>query len=112
MIYELRHYVPHEGKREALKQRFATGTLALFRKVNINVTDFWEAPDTGDLWYIVEWPDRQTMKLAWDAFRDNPDWLQLKAKTEIDGPLTSITSIVLERPDFFRQGRPDAGARR
>ena len=102
MIYELRHYVPNQGRRDQLRERFATGTLALFRKANISVVDFWEAPHTGDIWYLVEWADEAAMKAGWDAFDISNGWIALKDKTEKDGPLTTISSIVLERPAYFQ----------
>ena len=110
MIFELRHYVPTEGKREQLRERFANGTLALFAELNFKVIEFWEAPHTGDFWYLVEWTDEDTMKTAWEAFRKHKGWLELKARTETDGPLASITSVVLTRPAYFDERSYLSGA--
>ncbi|WP_342639983.1 NIPSNAP family protein [Rhodoligotrophos ferricapiens] len=103
MIYELRHYVPVAGKEEALRHRFANGTLQLFEKLDIKVIDFWEHADMpGELWYLVEWPDQAAMKAGWEAFRKDPDWQALKTRTEVDGALTAaITSIPLKPAEFF-----------
>ena len=107
MIYELRCYVPVPGRETDLQQRFADGTLALFSKLGIQVVDFWEhASGNGELWYLVAWNDEAAMRQAWDAFREDPDWLAMKQESEANGPLVkSITSVPLCRSAFFERSR-------
>lgn len=105
MIYELRTYWAAPGKAEALHQRFRGLTLGLFDRHNMQVVGFW-IPDpiteqTGDLVYIMAFPDREALKQAWDAFRADPDWQAGKAASEVNGLLTSkVTSVVLEPTDY------------
>jgi hypothetical protein len=105
LIYELRTYWAAPGKREALHQRFRGLTLGLFDRHNMQVVGFW-APDpiteqTGDLVYIMVFPDREALKQAWDAFRADPDWQAGKAASEVEGPLTTkVTSVLLEPTDY------------
>ncbi|MGF7162123.1 heme-degrading monooxygenase HmoA [Rhodoligotrophos appendicifer] len=104
-MYELRHYVPAPGKAKELRDRFANGTMKLFEKLGFEVVEFWEHADgSGELWYVIEWPDETTMRASWDGFRKNEEWQALKASSEAGGPLTaSITSIPLQDVDFFRR---------
>lgn len=104
MIYELRQYIPAPGKAEALGQRFRDSTLALFRKLGFRVVDFWETTDgSGELWYLMEWPDEAAMKSAWDGFKTNPEWVSTKKSSEADGPLVQkIQSYPLRRASYFR----------
>jgi len=105
LIYELRTYWAAPGKREALNQRFRGLTLGLFDRHNMQVVGFW-TPDpiteqTGDLVYIMVFPDREALKQAWDAFRADPDWQAGKAASEVQGPLTTkVTSVILEPTDY------------
>jgi hypothetical protein len=104
LIHELRQYVPAPGKGEALSRRFRDSTLALFRKLDFKVVDFWETTDgSGEIWYVMEWPSEAAMKAAWDDFRANPEWVAAKKATEADGPLVQkIQSYPLRRPAYFR----------
>lgn len=104
MIYELRQYVPAPGKAEALSRQFRDSTLALFRKLDFKVADFWEATDgSGELWYVMEWPSEAAMKAAWDAFRTNPEWVLTKKATEAEGPLVQkLQSFALRRASYFK----------
>jgi hypothetical protein len=104
VIYELRHYVPAPGKAEALSRRFRDSTLALFRRLDFKVVDFWEAADGGEeLWYVMEWPSEAAMKAAWDAFRGNLEWVATKKVTEADGPLVQkLQSYPMRRVGYFK----------
>lgn len=106
MILELRTYVPVKGREQALAHRFRDSTLAMFRRQKIHVVDFWIAED-GEIGYLVGWEDPDHMKLGWDRFRDDPEWLDVKRSTEADGPLVEkIISKVVARPAFFDPTMP------
>src|SRR5688572_5117308 len=100
MIHELRHYLPAAGKAEALAKRFKDHVFPLIKRHGLMMCDYWESADgTGEIWYLMEWPDRAAMKQGWDRFRTDPDWIAAKAASEVGGLLIAETrSIVLERP--------------
>ncbi len=105
MFYELRHYVPADGKADLLLQRFEKSTVALFRDLGYQMLDFWVEDETGDIWYLMAWTDRAAMDTAWDAFRTNPAWLRPKRETEAAGPLVAeLHSIPLRRPNWLVGG--------
>ena len=91
-VYELRTYTANPGKMEALHARFRDHTCKLFKKHNIEVIGFW-TPAEGDeskntLIYLVAFPSVAAQKAAWQAFRDDPEWKEVKANSEKDGSLT------------------------
>lgn len=101
MILELRTYVPVKGREQALADRFRDSTLEMFERRNIEVVDFWIAED-GEIGYFVSWDDAQQMRAAWERFRDDPEWLEVKRLTEADGPLVEkIVAKIVSRPAFF-----------
>lgn len=104
MIFELRHYVPAAGMKDKMHERFARDSLPLFMKRGIVLIDFWEAPDSGEIWYVVAWPDERAAKIGWEEFVKSPEWKEIAARTETAGPLSTSRAIVLKRPAYVRSG--------
>lgn len=105
MIYELRTYWAAPDKHDQLHTRFRTLTVRLFARHGMHVIGFWTpAPathDTGDLVYLLAFPDQATLEAAWRAFRDDPEWQAGKAASEIDGSLVAkLTSTILQPTDY------------
>jgi hypothetical protein len=101
MIYELRTYWAAPNKQDALHTRFRNLTLPLFARHQMQVVGFWTpvpvTVDSGDLVYILAFPDEDALRHAWDAFRADPEWQAGKAASEMDGPLLDkLTSTVLQ----------------
>lgn len=102
MIYELKRYVAHEGKSEALQRRFAEQTMPIFRRVGIEVMQCWTAPaEPGVFYYLVRFPDAAASELAWAAFGADAEWKAAKAASEKDGPLLASQSTVRLQPTGF-----------
>lgn len=87
MITELRRYVPAEGKAAALLERLLHDVAPLLRHRGFRLGPIWVSPDDGDIWYSVEWNDRNDMASSWSAFLASPEWLAIKATSEANGPL-------------------------
>jgi hypothetical protein len=91
-VYELRLYHVHEGKADALRNRFGNYTDAIFKRHNMKSVGYWvpeDAPDSQKLFvYILEHRSREEAKKNWDAFRADPEWQKVKAESEKNGPLT------------------------
>ncbi len=105
MIYELRTYWAAAGKLDALNQRFRTLTLGIFAKHGLRVIGFWtpspRSAESGDLVYLLAFPDKAAMAAAWDAFRADPDWQAGRAKSEVDGKLAEkVSSQLLDPTDY------------
>lgn len=105
MIYELRTYWAAPGKIDALHHRFRSLTMGLFQKHNMCVVGFWTpsqaTPETGDLVYLIRFADEAAKDAAWQAFREDPQWIEGKAASEKDGTLVEkLTSVVLHATDY------------
>ncbi len=108
MIYELRTYWAHPGKIEALHNRFRTLTMGIFARRGMQVIGFWTpqpaTPETGDLVYLMAFPDVAAKEAAWEGFRADPEWVTGRAASEVDGPLAAkVVSTVLVSTDYAPQ---------
>ena len=105
MIYELRIYWAAPGKTQALHNRFRTLTLRIFARHDMQVVGFWTpepaTPESGDLVYILAFPDANAMEKAWRAFRADPEWIEGRAASEVDGKLAErVSSVTLTPTDY------------
>src|SRR5512147_1657440 len=105
-VFELRTYTASAGKLDALNARFRDHTLALFKKHGMEVVGFWmpldkEAGAGEKLVYILAHPSRAAAEASWKAFRDDPEWVKVKADSEKGGVLTTkIESVFVEATDY------------
>jgi hypothetical protein len=105
MIYELRTYWAAPGKLPNLLERFRSITLKIFERHHMQVVGFWTpaagTPECGDLIYILGFSDESAKVAAWEAFRNDPEWIAGKAASEINGMLTEkVTSLMMLPTDF------------
>ena len=105
-VYELRTYVAAEGKMEALHTRFRDHTMKIFAKHHMKLVGFYgpvdkEKGSENTLIYILEFPSRDAMKAAWDAFRKDTEWQAAQMASEMNGKLTSkVESVVMKATDY------------
>jgi NIPSNAP len=105
-VFELRTYTTAPGKLDALNARFRDHTIALFNKHGMEVVGFWEPLDkeagAGEkLVYIVAHKSRAAAEASWKAFRDDPEWVKVKADSEKGGAITTkIESVFLAGTDY------------
>lgn len=97
-VYELRTYTCNDGKLEALKARFRDHTIELFKKHGIESLGYW-VPQDGPtskttLIYILIHPSREAATKNWAAFNTDPEWLKVRAASEVDG------KILAKPPEF------------
>ncbi|CAG7658943.1 NIPSNAP family protein [Paenibacillus allorhizosphaerae] len=103
MLYELRIYTMHEGRMEAILQRFSQHTLGIFERLELKVYDFW-IDQTGlpKLYYVMEYKDMEERQRLWGAFLQDPEWIEVKRTSEESGPIIEkIEGIFMNRADFF-----------
>lgn len=103
MLYELRIYTMYEGKMEAIQQRFSQHTLTIFERLGIKVTDFWiDQTGLSKLYYVLAYKDMDERQQLWGTFRQDPEWIEVKRKSEEDGPIVeNIQEIFMTRASFF-----------
>ena len=99
MIHELRvfHCVP--GRLPALLKRFENDTLRLFEKHGIKQLGFWTVAigeSNNDLFLILQWESLAEREQKFGAFAKDPEWLEVRRKSEEHGPLeATITNTIL-----------------
>ena len=104
MLYELRVYHVNPGKMKAIQDRFKNHVIDLFMKHGMKVTLFWEDIDEANnrLYYVVEHANMEMRNLNYDRFRNDPEWIELKRISELDGPLVNKQeSIFMKNVSFF-----------
>ena len=100
-VFELRTYTAAPGKLDALNARFRDHAIALFKKHGMEVVGFWEPTDkeagAGEkLVYLLAHPSREAAQANWKAFREDPEWVRVKAESETGGALTAkVESVYL-----------------
>jgi NIPSNAP len=99
MIHELRvlHCVP--GRLPALLKRFENDTLRLFEKHAIKQLGFWTVAigeSNNDLFLMLQWESLAEREQKFGAFLKDPEWIEVKRKSEQDGPIeATITNTIL-----------------
>ncbi len=105
LVYELRVYHTYEGKLEDLLARFRDHTMKLFERHRIKNVAYWTPMDdplkAKTLFYVVAHPSREAAAANWKAFGDDPEWQNVRDKSEANGKLVEkIDSTFLVLTDF------------
>jgi hypothetical protein len=100
-IYELRTYTAHDGKLDDLLARFENHTTDIFERHGMRNIAYWVPQDypqsENTLIYIIAHQDRETATANWEAFRNDPVWLQAREESRRNGALVEgVVSIFME----------------
>lgn len=109
-VFEMRTYTTPEGKLEDLQNRFKNHTMALFTKHGMTQIAYWLPLDADKgagtrLTYILAHPSKEAGLAAFSTFRADPEWVQAKADSEKNGPLTlpqpeGVKSVFMKAQEF------------
>jgi hypothetical protein len=104
-FFELRIYTTHEGKLEALHQRFRDHTNRLFQKHGMELVGYWtpvDGPESKNtLIYVLAYESRAARDRAWEAFKNDPDWIKAYEASHKDGPIVSkVESKFMNATDY------------
>ena len=107
MIYELRCYVPHPGKMEALLNRFRDHTMKLFEKHGMKNEMYWVPTDEplsqNTLIYIVSHDSAEAAKKSWAAFVADPEWIKARDASEADGKIVAkVDKVYMTKTDYSK----------
>jgi heme-degrading monooxygenase HmoA len=83
MIQQLRIYEIFEHNKAAFHERFRDHAARIMRTYGFEIVAMWEA-QTGsrtEFVYLLTWPDAATMHSAWDAFKADEEWKEIKRIT-------------------------------
>jgi hypothetical protein len=107
-LFNLRIYESHNERAAAKKiEMFNKGELGIFRRVGLTPV-FFGATAIGaampNLTYLLVFPDDAGKDAAWKRFRDDPEWLKLKAIPEYaDKEIVSHITNKLLTPTAFSE---------
>ena len=104
-VFELRTYTAPEGRLDDLLARFRNDTMRIFEKHGMENVGYWvpeDAPASANtLIYILAHDSRDAATKSWAAFREDPEWLAVRERTQANGPITSnVQSVFLGATDF------------
>src|SRR2546427_4695442 len=83
MIHQLRIYEIFDQNKEAFHNRFRDHAWRIMRSYGFNILGMWETRmgDRTEFVYLLAWPDEKTMRRAWEQFRANEEWKEIKKIT-------------------------------
>jgi hypothetical protein len=104
-FFEMRTYITHDGRLDALNKRFREHTNKLFVKHGMTLIGYWtpttEPESKNTLVYILAYPSQEAREASWKAFVSDPDWKAAKAESEKDGPIVQkVISQFLKPTDY------------
>jgi hypothetical protein len=102
-LFELRIYTAAPGRFDALHARFRDHTTGLFNRHEIGQFGYWkpmkDQPGADNtLIYLLTHASRESADKAFTAFRNDPDWVAARAKSEeqAGGSLTAPNGVMSE----------------
>jgi hypothetical protein len=104
MIYELRVYRPMPGKMPALLRRFEDHTLKIWKRIGIRSVGFWTTligESNQQLTYMLAWESMAECETVWNTFAADPEWIEVAAESEREGPIVQNIANQLLRPTAF-----------
>ncbi len=104
-VYELRVYTAGAGKLPELLARFRDHTTKLFEKHGMKNVAYWTPVDepgkSTTLIYVLQHASREAATASWKAFQDDPEWKNVKEKSEVNGRLAEkVESTFMALTDF------------
>ena len=83
MIHQLRIYEIFDQNKEAFHNRFRDHAWRIMRSYGFNILGMWETRlgDRTEFVYLLVWPDEKTMRHAWEQFKANEEWKEIKKIT-------------------------------
>ncbi|MBX9451525.1 MAG: NIPSNAP family protein [Mesorhizobium sp.] len=104
MIYELRVYQCVSGRLPALLERFEKDTLRIFARLGIRHVGFWTTmvgESNQQVTYMLAWESLAEKERVWASLLADPEWLEVRARTEKDGPIVAQAKNELLSPTAF-----------
>ncbi|MDF8357600.1 NIPSNAP family protein [Ensifer adhaerens] len=105
-IYELRTYAALPGRLPDLLARFEHHTIGIWNRLGIRPYGFWTpltGPSSNDLIYYLVWESLAQREVLWQSFVQDPEWLDVRHRSEADGPILANIASQFLAPTAFAQ---------
>ncbi|RED23341.1 NIPSNAP protein [Flavobacterium cutihirudinis] len=103
-IFQLRIYEIFENNKKEFNERFRDHAMRIMKKYNFKITSIYESKSDKktEFVYFLEWPDEATMKKAWEDFRKDQEWIDIKKEytAKYGDVLGNIEDRVLTKVDY------------
>ncbi|MDQ8013780.1 MAG: NIPSNAP family protein [Flavobacterium nitrogenifigens] len=103
-IYQLRIYEIFESNKKEFHKRFRDHAMRIMKKYNFKIISIYESKSDKktEFVYFLEWPDETTMKKAWEDFRKDQEWIEVKKEytTKYGDVVGNIEDRVLTKLDY------------
>jgi hypothetical protein len=104
-VLEIRTYTTNEGRLPALVERMGHGEGKVFERLGMKPVLFSvaaESPKSQNTFvYILSHESLEKAKENWAKFRDDPEWKEIRAKSEAAGPIVAKAEAVFVNPTDF-----------
>ena len=79
-IFQLRIYEIFESNKKEFHERFRDHAMRIMKKYNFKIISIYESKSEKktEFVYFLEWPNEATMKKAWEDFRKDQEWIDVK----------------------------------
>jgi hypothetical protein len=86
LIHQLRVYEIFERNKAAFHARFRDHAMRIMAKYGFDFVAMWESKTDrrAEFVYLLTWPDVATMEAAWDGFRADEEWKDIKRATNAE----------------------------
>lgn len=103
-IYQLRIYEIFENNKKEFHERFRDHAMRIMKKYNFKIISIYEskAEKKTEFVYLLEWKDESTMKKAWEDFRKDQEWIDVKKQytAKYGDVVGNIEDRVLTKLDY------------
>jgi len=103
-VYQLRIYEIFESNKKEFHERFRDHAMRIMKKYNFKIISIYESKSDKktEFVYFLEWSDEATMKKAWDDFRKDQEWIDVKKQYTLKygNVIGNIEDRVLTKVDY------------
>lgn len=114
-VYELRTYYAAPGRLDDVNARFRDHVLPLFEKHGLKSIGYWMPIDNTEnvLIYLLAFPSQEAREKAWKEFFADPQWQEVRKKTEANGTIVEkVESVQLVATDYSPEIKPSVAEKR